>query len=124
MGSEAIKLPGIDFSSQDLKPGTPVWDSVKVQVRKALEEFGCFEALFDKIPIELRKTLFDALVELFDLPLQTKSRNSSKKPFHGYVGQHPSAPLFETMGVEEPTLLEKVESFTDLMWPQGNSNFR
>lgn len=124
MDSEAIKLPVIDFSCKDLKTGTEIWDSVKAEVRKALEEFGCFEALFDKIPQEICKGLFDSLAELFDLPLQTKIRNISKKPFHGYVGQYPVAPLFESMGMEEPTFPENVETFTNILWPQGNSNFR
>ncbi|KAI5675606.1 hypothetical protein M9H77_06556 [Catharanthus roseus] len=120
-----IKLPIIDFSSQDLKFGTPIWDSVKIEVRKALEEFGCFKALFDKIPLPLRKSLFEGMADLFYLPLQTKIKNSSKKPFHGLhnVGQYPIAPLYESMGIEEPISPEKVESFTKLMWPQGNSTF-
>ncbi|CDP08458.1 unnamed protein product [Coffea canephora] len=123
MGSETTSLPTIDFSNPGLKPGAPEWDLVKDQVRKALEEYGCFEALFDKIPLELQKSLFDALEELFDLPLQTKVRNSSKKPFHGYVGQYPMVPLYESMGIDDATISEKVESFTDLLWPEGNSNF-
>ncbi|KAI5675167.1 hypothetical protein M9H77_06117 [Catharanthus roseus] len=123
MGSQGIKLPIIDFSSEDLKPGTPIWESAKIEVRKALEEYGCFEALFDKIPLQLRKSLFEGLADLFDLPLQTKIKNSSKKPFHGYVGQYPIAPLYESMGVEEPTETVKVESFTELMWPQGHPTF-
>ncbi|KAL3529968.1 hypothetical protein ACH5RR_009290 [Cinchona calisaya] len=123
MGSDTIKLPIVDFSQPELKPGTSKWDLVKNQVRLALEEFGCFEAKFDKIPPELRKSIFDTLEELFDLPLQVKLRNSSKKPYHGYVGQYPMVPLFESMGIDDATIPEKVESFIDLLWPEGNSNF-
>ncbi|KAG8492489.1 hypothetical protein CXB51_009752 [Gossypium anomalum] len=64
-------VPVIDFSNQNLKPGSPEWDLVKSQVREALGEYGCFEALFDPI-LELRKAVFAALQEAFDLPLQTK----------------------------------------------------
>ncbi|XP_027095004.2 probable 2-oxoglutarate-dependent dioxygenase AOP1 [Coffea arabica] len=123
MDSETIKLPAIDFSQPGLKPGNPEWDSVKGQVRKALEEFGCFEAMYDKISLELQKSFFKALEELFNLPLQTKQRNASKKIYHGYIGQYPIFPLYESMGLDDANILEKVESFTDLLWPEGNSNF-
>ncbi|KAA8541850.1 hypothetical protein F0562_023002 [Nyssa sinensis] len=128
MGSETpLQLPTIDFSKladDQLNPSTlQEWSSVKAQVQQALQEYGCFEALFNKIPLELRKAVFGSLEELFQLPLQTKLRNSSKKPFHGYVGQYPMVPLYESMGVEDAPNPEKVESFTNLLWPQGNPNF-
>lgn len=124
MGSETtLTLPIIDFSSKTMKPATPEWDTVRTQVRKALEEFGCFEAQFDKIPLDIRREIFDALKELFDLPLQTKLRNVSRKPFHGYVGQYPAVPLYESMGFDDANILEKVESSTNIFWPQGNKKF-
>ncbi|KAJ0006678.1 hypothetical protein Pint_30628 [Pistacia integerrima] len=124
MGSRTpLRLPVIDFSKPNLKPGSPEWDSVKSQVRKALEEFGCFEALFDKVPVELRKSIFGALEALFDLPLQTKLRNLSKKPFHGYVGQYPQVPLYESMGIDDANIIEKVESMTNNLWPEGKESF-
>jgi isopenicillin N synthase-like dioxygenase len=125
MGSETpLKLPIIDFSNLGQNPGAAEWDLVKLQVRKALEEYGCFEALFDKIPAESRKAIFGAVEELFDLPLQTKMRNASKKPYHGYVGQYPQVPLFESMGIDDANIAEEVESMTTILWPQGNQSFR
>ncbi|CBI36202.3 probable 2-oxoglutarate-dependent dioxygenase AOP1 [Vitis vinifera] len=124
MGSETpLKLPVIDFSDPELKPGTLQWNLVKAQVQKALEEYGCFEAFFNKVPLDLRKAIFGALEELFDLPLQTKLRNSSKKPYHGYVGQYPTVPLYESMGIDDALVQEKAEHFTKLLWPEGNPNF-
>ncbi|CAK9174659.1 unnamed protein product [Ilex paraguariensis] len=125
MGSETtLRLPIIDFSKVEQKPGNLEWDLVRVQVHEALQEFGCFEALFDKFPSELRKSIFDASEELFNLPLQTKMKNSSQKPFRGYIAPPPMMSLYESMGIEDPTLLEKTESFTNLMWPEGNNVFR
>ncbi|KAE8678148.1 hypothetical protein F3Y22_tig00111440pilonHSYRG00058 [Hibiscus syriacus] len=50
MSSETgVRLPVIDFSKQELKPGSPEWDLAKLHVREALEEYGGFEALFDKV---------------------------------------------------------------------------
>lgn len=125
MGSEsALKLPAIDFSNPvDLKPGSPEWESLKGQVRQALEGYGCFEAFFHKVPLELRKALLGATDELFDLPLQTKLRNVSKKPYHGYVGQYPMVPLYESMGIDDANISEKVESVANVMWPEGKPSF-
>ncbi|EOY26632.1 hypothetical protein QUC31_012130 [Theobroma cacao] len=118
-----LGLPIIDFSNKDLKQGTPEWDSVKIQVRKALQEFGCFEALVDEVPPELREAVFGALKELFDLPLETKMLNVSEKPYHGYLGVHPErSPLYESFGIEDPNI-ENVEGLSNILWPEGNLAF-
>ncbi|KAG5602029.1 hypothetical protein H5410_033399 [Solanum commersonii] len=77
MNCENIKLPKIDFSHEDLKPDTLIWNQVKSQVHKAIVEYGCFEAFFNKIPIHLKKSIFEFSQEIFDLPLQTKLKNIS-----------------------------------------------
>ncbi|KAF6165343.1 hypothetical protein GIB67_018787 [Kingdonia uniflora] len=63
MGSEsALRLPTVDFSSGDqFQPGTPEWESTKVQVRKALEEYGCFEVSYGEFPREIHEDMFGAL---------------------------------------------------------------
>ncbi|CAL9218723.1 unnamed protein product [Arabidopsis halleri] len=119
----ALQLPVIDFTSRDLKPGTIQWDSVRGDVRRALEEYGCFEALFDKVPLELRKAVFDASEEVFQLPLETKKRVVSKRKYRGYVGQIPTLPLFEVMGVDFAENPDIVNAFTHKLWPQGNNSF-
>ncbi|KAI9107491.1 hypothetical protein K1719_021528 [Acacia pycnantha] len=124
MGSETIlKLPFIDFSSLDLESKNPKWAEVKSQVHRALEECGCFEALFDKVPLEIRKSLFVVLKELFDVPLQTKLRNVSEKPFHGYLGQYPQVPLYESIAIDDANVIEKVESLENTLWPEGYPSF-
>ncbi|EEF46334.1 probable 2-oxoglutarate-dependent dioxygenase AOP1 [Ricinus communis] len=124
MGSETtFKLPAIDFSSTELKPGNPLWETVKSQVRKAAEEYGCFEALFQDISQELRKAMDGALEEIFALPLEIKKLNVSDRPFHGYIGSSSPLSLYESIGFDDPDNFHKVESFTNIMWPQGNINF-
>lgn len=120
----ALKLPVIDFTSRDLKPGTVEWDSVSGDVRRALEEYGCFEALFDKVTVELRKAVFEASEELFRLPLETKQRIVSDVKYRGYVGQNPTNPLYEGVGIDVADNEEKVKAFTQKVWPQGNMSFR
>ncbi|KAI3716300.1 hypothetical protein L6452_23538 [Arctium lappa] len=113
-----LRLPTIvfsDISKQDR--GTLIWDSTKNQVFKALQEHGCFEASFDGVSPDLRKSVFASLKQLFDLPLETKIRNVPDKIFNGYIGQFKEVPIFESLGIEDP------ETFSNLMWPEGNRLF-
>ncbi|XP_038722380.1 probable 2-oxoglutarate-dependent dioxygenase AOP1 [Tripterygium wilfordii] len=123
MGSlETLKVPVMDFTKPGaLNPGSPEWDSLKVQVKEALKEYGCFQALYNKVPEELRKALFSAAEELFDLPTHIKKLNVSAQPFRGYIGQNPT--VVEGMGVEGAHVFDEVENFTNTFWPQGNPNF-
>ncbi|KAL8557626.1 hypothetical protein ACS0TY_004905 [Phlomoides rotata] len=114
-------LPPIDFS--DLKQETPTWESVKTRVLEALQEYGCFEAKFDEIPLHLRKSVFDVMQQLFDLPLHTKTRNTYDTPYHGYNGHSSSVPLYESLGIEDSSSPGKIDAFTNLMLPQGNPTF-
>ncbi|XP_054782440.1 probable 2-oxoglutarate-dependent dioxygenase AOP1 [Prosopis cineraria] len=118
-----LKLPIIDFNSLDLECKNPKWDEVKSQVIKALKEYGCFEALFDNVPLDLRKSLFVVLKDLFDLPHETKLRNVYEIPYYGYIGKGPRSPLYESIGIDEPNVLEKVESVEKTLWPEGYQSF-
>ncbi|KAL5072615.1 hypothetical protein RYX36_011599 [Vicia faba] len=125
MGSETSpQLPLIDFNNLNLETKSPNWELVKSQVYKALVEYGCFEAIFDKVSLDLRKAIFDSLEELFDLPLQTKQLNVSKEPYHGYIGQYPMVPLYESIGIDGANVFEEVKSMTNILWPHGNQSFR
>ncbi|KAJ1404162.1 Oxoglutarate/iron-dependent dioxygenase [Sesbania bispinosa] len=121
MGSETeLKLPDIDFSILNLESNVAQWESVKSQVHKALVEYGCFEAVFDKVNLDLRKAIFVELEEMFDLPLQTKQCVVSSKPYHGYIGP---IELYESMGIDDVDVSEKVETLTNILWPQGKPSF-
>ncbi|CAF1934432.1 unnamed protein product [Brassica oleracea var. botrytis] len=95
-----LSLPVIDFSVPNLKPETPEWDSVRAQVRKALEDFGCFEALFDGASVELQI-----------------NRNT------GYSGQALGMPLYEGMGIDGVENPDVVNDLTHKVWPRGNITF-
>lgn len=120
-----LKLPVVDFSNKDLKPGTNSWIKACNDVRQALEEFGCFiiECNHNLISSEFRSEVFGALKNLFDLPSETKMKNKYERPLTGYVGQIPKLPLHESMGIDNATSLEAAQSFTKIMWPQGNDSF-
>ena len=120
------KLPIIDLSKENLKSSS-AWLSACIDVRRALEEYGCFVAIYDEVSPRLHKSIFSHdLKELFDLPTETKMRNVSDKPYFGYLGNgHPFIPpLQEGLGIEDATTLASAQSFTSLMWPnEGNNQF-
>ena len=118
----ATKIPVIDLFDENSKPGTDSWISKCKQVQLAFEEYGCFLATFDKVCLQLQDGVFDSLQELFYLPTENKVQNTSDKPYFGYF-KHPSVPLSESMGIDNPTILEGNQSFTNLMWPNGNQIF-
>ena len=71
MGSQtACKFPVVDFTDEELKPGTAKWGSACQVIRNALEDHGCFYALCDKVPMKLYNSVFTLMEELFDLPLE------------------------------------------------------
>lgn len=116
------KLLVVDFTN--LKHPAAAKTSVCQQdIRQALENHGCFVVMYDKVSSELDKAIFRAADELFDLPTQTKIQNNNEKPYHGYVGQIPFVPLHEGLGIDYATTEQGVQSFTNLMWPEGNDSF-
>ncbi|PON66366.1 Oxoglutarate/iron-dependent dioxygenase [Parasponia andersonii] len=117
------KIPVIDFTNENLKPGTDDWVLACKKVRHGFEEYGCFETIYDKIPLELHNSVFAQAEDLFDLPLETKIQKTSERPYHSYYG-FSSLPLYESLGIDHPTTLEGTQKFTNFMWPSGNDSFR
>lgn len=120
---ELPKIPIFDLSSKNLNPSSSSWLPTCRNLQQALEELGFFVATYENVSLELDKEVFHVLEEVFNLPLETKTRNTSDLVFYGYVGQLPHAPLHESMGIPEATTLDAVQSFTNLMWPSGNKDF-
>ncbi|KAK8617613.1 hypothetical protein V6N13_080523 [Hibiscus sabdariffa] len=118
------KVPVIDFSKQDLlQSGSPEWNSVRVQVLRALEDYGCFEASINQL-LELRRAVFGAAEELFDLPLPTKKLCVSESRFRGYMGTAPPSRLHESMSIDDAHIAGNIEQhLTNILWPQGNMSF-
>ncbi|KAF5935870.1 hypothetical protein HYC85_026999 [Camellia sinensis] len=117
------KLLVVDFTKDNLKPGSSAWTTACKDIKQGLEQHGCFVALYDKISSDLNKAIFNAADELFDLPTETKIQNVNDKPYHGYVGQMSIFPLHEGLGIDYATTEEGAQSFTKLMWPKGNDSF-
>ncbi|KAK9921840.1 hypothetical protein M0R45_030336 [Rubus argutus] len=126
MGSDSHnQIPVIDFStsSTELDRGTEEWYSLCKRVREACENYGCFEIVYDKIPLQLKAETFSMIRPLFNLPVETKKKNVNPKPFHGYYEKTPIAPLYESFGIDDSSNYESFRSFTELMWPNGHDQF-
>ncbi|CAJ1913674.1 unnamed protein product [Sphenostylis stenocarpa] len=125
MGSEReceISLPVIDFSNEDLKPGTQTWVSTCDVVRGALEHHGGFLAHYNIDPL-LHDSIFSAMEQLLALPLETKMQHTTDKPIYSYAGQRPDIPLYESMAIDNPLNAKDCHKYTTTMWPQGNDQF-
>ncbi|KAI9161174.1 hypothetical protein LWI28_015117 [Acer negundo] len=121
MGSQTLpKLPVIDFSKEDLKPGTQTWFSTCKEICQALEEHGCFIVECKDVSLDLHNKIFDAAKELHDLPIDVKKKNFSDKPFRGYFS---ASSVHESLGIDNVIALESTQNFTKLMWPHGNDLF-
>nr|XP_043618501.1 deoxypodophyllotoxin synthase-like [Erigeron canadensis] len=123
MGSlPQLSLPVIDLSVKNIKSASS-WVTTCGEVVRALEEYGCFIAIYDGVSQDLDEAIFHASQELFDLPTEVKILNTPDTPMHGYVGQSPLVPLYESLGIENATTKEGAERFTKTMWPAGNERF-
>ncbi|KAL3745051.1 hypothetical protein ACJRO7_014199 [Eucalyptus globulus] len=121
----SLKLPLIDLSELDgSKPGTGRWDSLQSQVQEALEEFGCFEALTNRMTLELHNDVFQELEALLELPTDVKRRfNDPDMPYNGYLENLPHSPLYEAFAMNYALNSGSIEGFVDLMWLEGNTRF-
>ncbi|KAF9588171.1 hypothetical protein IFM89_007860 [Coptis chinensis] len=122
MGSiSSDKIPAIVFYRKDLRPGTPSWCAVRDEIRQALELYGCFEAAFGGT--QLHPEMLGELEKLFGLSSETKNKYTLNDVFEGYNGSYSNMPLLESISFDDVPVIERLQSFTDLMWPEGNSNF-
>ena len=78
------KLPVINMD--DLKPGSESWMLTCDKVTRAIEEYGCFMAIYERVSEELSKEVLDSLKTLFELPTETRIKNTPDTPFYGYLG--------------------------------------
>ncbi|KAK6804346.1 hypothetical protein RDI58_002130 [Solanum bulbocastanum] len=118
------KIPIINLTKLDKYSNS--WVPLCNNVRHALEEHGYFIALYDDDNDnnnKISKEIFEVVEELFDLPIETKEKNTSDFLFYQWSGQLKTAPLHESFGIPHPTDVEALQSFTTLMWPQGNHRF-
>ncbi|KAD6794659.1 hypothetical protein E3N88_05555 [Mikania micrantha] len=116
------KLPVINLDPQTQNPGTHAWSSTCDDVRRALEDYGCFVVSTNNIPCDLREAMFELSKDLFCLPIETKVKNSSPILGFGY-GNYSSLPLYESFGIENGATMDATRSFTHLLFPSGNDAF-
>ncbi|PQM36913.1 2-oxoglutarate-dependent dioxygenase AOP2-like [Prunus yedoensis var. nudiflora] len=119
MGSDSqCGIPAIELSinSVGFERGIDDWHHLSKSVREASENYGCFEVVYDKIPLKLRAETFSVIKEeLFSLPLEAKQKNINPKPYHGYSGQYARIPLYESFGLKDSSNYDSLKSFTELI---------
>ncbi|KAM6602193.1 hypothetical protein CsatA_021802 [Cannabis sativa] len=136
-------IPVIDFSVEKLKPGSESWICASKEVVYGLEEYGCVEIMYEKFPIELHNSIFDAAKQVLNLPEEAKKQKVSDRPGpksyivvnnNNHVADNDDhdddhddeakdVPPFQNIAIDNPTTLQGAQSFTNIMWPQGNHNF-
>ncbi|BFG30132.1 hypothetical protein CerSpe_164060 [Prunus speciosa] len=116
-------LPTINFSIEDLKPGSASWLSTAKQVRFALEQYGCFVAQYEQISGELLNSIFAQAKDLFEVPKENKVKNVGEEPYRGHMGPNPLLPLYESLCIDNVTSPQETQKFKNLMWPEGKTNF-
>ncbi|KAI3789691.1 hypothetical protein L2E82_02494 [Cichorium intybus] len=122
MAPQPNKLPVITFNKKTLNPSNGAWRSTSHAVRRALEDYGCFVIVTDRVPSHLRDAMLEITNDLFHLPMETKMKNTSDLLGFGY-GKYASMPLWEYFGIEGGATLEGTRRFTDLLFPSGHKAF-
>ncbi|MGD7340711.1 2-oxoglutarate and iron-dependent oxygenase domain-containing protein, partial [Ralstonia pseudosolanacearum] len=122
------QIPCIDFTQgpHSLEQGSEGWKDLCNQVREACEQYGSFQVMYSKIPSKLCQDVFEECKPLFDLPQETKAKNTSSRPyFDGYLGNSDLDMYrnFEGFGIADSPMFEAVQAFADIMWPNGNPSF-
>ncbi|OIV97751.1 hypothetical protein TanjilG_12508 [Lupinus angustifolius] len=122
MGSDA---PYFDLRRDGfgIKEGSEEWRDMCLKVREASETHGYFLLMCDEVSNDLREEMFNQINTLFDLPLQTKMKYKKPKLFRSYNRRSPITPFYEGFGIDDAHLDVEAESFTNLMWPEGNPKF-
>ncbi|XP_042484326.1 probable 2-oxoglutarate-dependent dioxygenase AOP1 isoform X2 [Macadamia integrifolia] len=123
---EEVQIPYIDLPKElvESKQGNEEWKELCRKMREAGEEYGCFMVVgYDGVPTELREEMFMAMKDLFDLPIETKKKNSNPQQYRGYIGNSELVPLYEGLGIDNAPCPDAAQAFTQLMWPHGNPAF-
>ncbi|XP_039118782.1 probable 2-oxoglutarate-dependent dioxygenase AOP1 [Dioscorea cayenensis subsp. rotundata] len=96
------------------------------KVQKALETHGFFLVKYhddqeqEQDECSLLHETFSSLNQLFNLPRETKLKNSSLPPYYTYF----RTTVYETLAVVNSfSSSGQLLSFTQLMWPHGNQKF-
>ncbi|KEH25847.1 putative non-heme dioxygenase domain, isopenicillin N synthase [Medicago truncatula] len=126
MGSDSEMIPCLDFSMYDLgvvdQEGSEEWKKMSKKVREACESHGCFFLMCDKNKFPFENMLM-GMKDLFDLPEEIKRKYTSSTPFSSYSSEDPKTSLAQTFGIGNAPFGDNAQTFTNLMWPQGNPIF-
>eukprot|EP01018_Ginkgo_biloba_P035546 Gb_41080 [translate_table: standard] len=110
-----VVLENKDYSQEE--------SSVYMKVRRACEEWGCFQVINHGIGEDILQNVDSVWRELVRLPKHTKEKNVSSSLFYGYLGPDSLLPFYESLGIAGVPRPEAIQHFSDQIWPHGNPNF-
>ncbi|WCJ40733.1 2-oxoglutarate (2OG) and Fe(II)-dependent oxygenase superfamily protein [Euphorbia peplus] len=110
---EVPRIPVVKLSGEKLKGGSDSWNSAREEVRKALEKHGCFELVYNNFSTENHNTILEAADELYKVPDEIKAKHVNTV----------NTSISRFMRIVDPTNNQACQSFTHLMWPNGNQHF-
>ncbi|KAK8926425.1 Gibberellin 20 oxidase 1-B [Platanthera zijinensis] len=114
-----VELSGLDSARRDEK----AWAMARGKMAWALENYGGFEAVYDRVGTQLRDDLLGrAVPELFSVPELGTLHNATKVPYHGVWFQKKGYP-FLSLQLTDPNSLSAIQEYSDAIWPEGNSFF-
>ncbi|KAK8950201.1 Gibberellin 20 oxidase 1-D [Platanthera guangdongensis] len=119
-----LELPQVEFSGLDsTRHDEKAWAKARAKVARALENYGGFEAVYDRVGTPLRDDLLGrAIPELFSVPELATSHDSTKIPYHGAWFQKKGYP-FLSLQLTDPNSLAAIRDYSDAIWPDGNGFF-
>ncbi|KAK8926435.1 hypothetical protein KSP39_PZI018306 [Platanthera zijinensis] len=119
-----LELPQVELSG--LNPSQPddkAWAMTRAKVAWALENYGGFEAIYDRVGALLRDELLgQAVPEFFDVPELEKLHDPTKVPYHGIFFQKKGFP-FSSHQLSDPNSMAAIQDYSGVIWPEGNNFF-
>ncbi|KAK8925763.1 Gibberellin 20 oxidase 1-B [Platanthera zijinensis] len=119
-----LELPQVELSGlNSAQPDDKAWAMAQAKVVWALENYGGFEAIYDKVGARLRDELLgQAVPEFFNVPELEKLHDPTKVPYHGVYFQKKGFP-FLSHQLSDPNSLAAIQDYSGIIWPKGNNFF-
>ncbi|KAK8925760.1 Gibberellin 20 oxidase 1-B [Platanthera zijinensis] len=124
VNNSKLELPQVEFSGLDLaQHDEKAWSTARAKMVRALENYGGFEAVYNRVGTQLRDDLLGrAVPEFFVVPELEKLHNPTEVPYHGFWFQKKGFP-FLSYQLSDPNSLAAIQDYSGVIWPEGNTFF-
>ncbi|KAK8947095.1 Gibberellin 2-beta-dioxygenase 7 [Platanthera zijinensis] len=125
LGGNSNGLPKVDLSGLGPKCGlgTEAWGAARSTVALALQNYGGFEVVYDRVGPDLRNELLGQLVpEMFSKPAVRVLSDERQLATHGVLFMRAGLP-FVALQLAQPNCMNVVQEYARILWPEGNDFF-